>query len=312
MREKLTDRRVEQLKPADRRIDIWDANLPAFGIRINSNGSKTWIAALRRGGSSSRITLGRFPTMRIAEARARARALMTGETAAPTPRSMVLADFVARFLAHGRDRRGRPVRPATMRMYRLMLEQIAAPLHRMPIAKIRRGDIASLLHEVATMRGPASAALTRNILGRFFGWLIEIDVLEASPVQRAPIYAATRGKRVLSDGEIRAIWHGSEGPFGSILRLCLLLGARRGEVGGMRWSELERRHLDDPGGARKDAPGAHAAAAGARSCRDQAPAPDSRAGLRLRPRQRERLQRLVGQQVATGSLPRADQVMVHP
>ncbi len=238
MREKLTDRRVEQLKPADRRIDIWDANLPAFGIRINSNGSKTWIAALRRGGSSSRITLGRFPTMRITEARARARALMTGETAAPTPRSMVFADFVARFLAHGRDRRGRPVRPATMRMYRLMLEQIATPLHRMPIAKIRRGDIASLLHEVATERGPASAALTRNILGRFFGWLIEIDVLEASPVQRSPIYAATRGKRVLSDGEIRAIWHGSEGPFGSILRLCLLLGARRGEVGGMRWSEL--------------------------------------------------------------------------
>jgi integrase len=239
VREKLTDRRIEQLKPADRRIDIWDANLPAFGIRINTNGSKVWVAALRRGGTSSRITLGRFPTMRITEARTRARALMTGEAAAPTPRSTVFADFVARFLAHGRDRRGRPVRPATMRMYRLTLEQIAAPLHRMPINTIRRGDIASLLHEVATERGPASAALTRNVLGRFFGWLIEIDVLEASPVQRSPIYAATRGKRVLSDGEIRAIWHGGEGPFNSILRLCLLLGARRSEVGGMRWSELE-------------------------------------------------------------------------
>lgn len=239
MREKLTDRRVEQLKPTDRRVDIWDANLPAFGIRINSNGSKVWVVALRRGGSSSRITLGRFPTMRITEARAKARMLMTGETAAPTPRSTVFADFVTRFLAHGRDRRGRPVRPATMRMYRLTLERIAAPLHRMPITTIRRGDIALLLHEVATERGPASAALTRNILGRFFGWLIEIDVLEASPVQRAPIYAATRGKRVLSDGEIRAIWHGAEGSFGSILHLCLLLGARRGEVGGMRWSEIE-------------------------------------------------------------------------
>jgi integrase len=239
MREKLTDRRVGQLKPADRRIDIWDLNLPSFGVRINTNGSKVWIVALRRGGSSSRITLGRFPAMGIAEARAEARALMTGAAAAPTPRSATFADFVERFLAHGRDRRGRPVRPATMRMYRLALEQIAAPLHQRPITKIRRGDIAALLHEAATERGPASAALARNVLGRFFGWLIEIDVLETSPVQRSPIYAATRGKRVLSDGEIRAIWHGARGRFGSILRLCLLLGARRNEVGGMRWSELE-------------------------------------------------------------------------
>jgi integrase len=238
VREKLTNRRVEQLKPAERRLDVWDATLPAFGIRINTNGSKTWIVALRRGGTSSRIALGKFPAIGVVEARAKARALMTGEVAAPAPRSASFVDFVEQFLAHGQDRRGRPVRHNTVRMYKLVLKQYATPLHHKPIGTIRRGDIAQLLHSVATERGTASAAMTRNVLGRFFGWLIEIDVLDTSPVQRSPIYAAKRGKRVLTDAEIRAIWHGVNGPFGGVLRLCLMTGARRGEVGGLRWSEL--------------------------------------------------------------------------
>ena len=280
MREKLTDRRVEQLKPADRRIDIWDANLPAFGIRINSNGSKTWIAALRRGGSSSRITLGRFPTMRIAEARAQARALMTGETAAPTPRSVVFADFVARFLAHGRDRRGRPVRPATMRDVSAdaRADRRAAPPHADHQDPARR-------HRLAAARGGDRA---RPGLGC-------PDPQHPRPVLRL----ADRDRRARGQpGATRADLRGharqaraerrrDPGDLarleGSVRQHPPPVPAARRAARRDRRHALERargRHLDDPGGARKDAPGADAAAASARSRRDQAPAPDSRAGLR--------------------------------
>jgi integrase len=47
--------------------------------------------------------------------------------------------------------------------------------------------------------------------------------------------------RVLDDREIAAIWHaaGRVGwPFGEITKLLLLLGARRAEVGGLRWEEI--------------------------------------------------------------------------
>jgi integrase len=239
MQRKLTDRTIAQLpSPATGRIDVWDQILPAFGIRISASGSRTWIAAIRRAGTSSRITLGKYPAMPLAVARAEARALMAGETAAPVSRGATFADFARRFLAHGRDRRGRPLRPTTTRAYKFVLEKAAAQLHRQRVTEVRRADIAEVLHAVAQERGDATAALARSALGRFFSWLVETGVLENSPATRTPIYAATRGTRVLEDGEIRAIWS-ADGQLGSILRLILLTGARRSEVGGMRWSELE-------------------------------------------------------------------------
>src|SRR5262245_65158031 len=46
--------------------------------------------------------------------------------------------------------------------------------------------------------------------------------------------------RVLDDDELSAIWHACEDDdFGKIVRLLIILGARRTEVGGLRWSELD-------------------------------------------------------------------------
>jgi integrase len=240
MHKKLSDRIVAQLPlPESGRYDCWDLMLPAAGVRISSAGSRTWIAAIRREGaaSSSRITLGKFPTLNTAQARAAARALMAGETTALPARGQVFKHHAERFLAHGRNRSGRPIRPATARAYQFVLDKVAAPLHLRPVAKIRRADIAELLHTTAEERGEATAALTRKVLGRFFSWLLETGALESSPATHSPIYTAARGERVLEDAEIQKIWHVG-GQFGSVLRLLLLTGARRGEIGGMRWSEL--------------------------------------------------------------------------
>ena len=48
--------------------------------------------------------------------------------------------------------------------------------------------------------------------------------------------------RVLSDDELKVIWTAADEmkwPFGSIVQLLILTGARREEVTGMRWSELD-------------------------------------------------------------------------
>jgi integrase len=45
---------------------------------------------------------------------------------------------------------------------------------------------------------------------------------------------------VLSDGELAAIWRAcNDDEYGKIVRLLILLGSRRGEVGGMCWSEID-------------------------------------------------------------------------
>jgi hypothetical protein len=46
--------------------------------------------------------------------------------------------------------------------------------------------------------------------------------------------------RLLDDGELAAIWRAAgSGQFDSIVRLLMLTGARREEIGGLRWSEID-------------------------------------------------------------------------
>jgi integrase len=66
-------------------------------------------------------------------------------------------------------------------------------------------------------------------------------IAEANPVigTNAPA-TPQRRERVLSDTEIVEVWNACKpDDYGRIVRLLLLTGARRGEVGGMRWSELD-------------------------------------------------------------------------
>ena len=50
-----------------------------------------------------------------------------------------------------------------------------------------------------------------------------------------------RRERVLNDAELRAIWKATEGDgdYARIVRLCLLTGCRREEMGGLRWDEVD-------------------------------------------------------------------------
>jgi Phage integrase family len=56
--------------------------------------------------------------------------------------------------------------------------------------------------------------------------------------------------RVLSDGELRALWRAAEKtawPFGPAIRLLILTAARREEIGALRWSEIHGDEIRIPG-----------------------------------------------------------------
>ena len=73
MRKNLTHASVMALKPpATGQLDYWDTRKPGFGIRVSKGGTKTWLLMYRQHGRKRRLTLGRFPEMSVAEARARA------------------------------------------------------------------------------------------------------------------------------------------------------------------------------------------------------------------------------------------------
>jgi integrase len=85
-----------------------------------------------------------------------------------------------------------------------------------------------------------TSARARSILNSFFTWSMQMGFIEQNPVIGTikPTRNAPRD-RVLSDSELAAVWNASgDDDFGRIVRLLCLTGARRKEIGGLRWSEL--------------------------------------------------------------------------
>ena len=163
----------------------------------------------------------------------------------------------------------------------------AAGLHDRPVGSIRRGDVADLISTVATARGTTTAMRCRAALSRFFSWLIAKDKVEFNPVTGTEGYATPARDRVLTDGELAAIWAatGDGTDFGLIIRLLLWTGARRSEVGSMGWWELADGVWTVAGEQDEESPatGAAAAPAGAGGAPGASARRRAGPGVRARP-----------------------------
>jgi hypothetical protein len=84
---KLTQAAVERLKPpASGRIEVWDSQLPGFGLRVSETGRKTWQAFYRVERRMVREKLGTLAQIpNVADARELARQSMTKARAGKNP-----------------------------------------------------------------------------------------------------------------------------------------------------------------------------------------------------------------------------------
>src|SRR5262245_3706362 len=81
----------------------------------------------------------------------------------------------------------------------------------------------------------------RTSLSGYFVWLLKEGEIEANPVAHTN-KAVENGarKHVISDAELRQIWRAlGFDQYSTIIKLMLLLGARREEIGSLRWSEID-------------------------------------------------------------------------
>ena len=83
-----------------------------------------------------------------------------------------------------------------------------------------------------------------------FSWAMREGLCEANPVLATndPAAGILPRDRVLSDDEIRIVWNAcGDDAAGRIVRLLLLTGCRRDEIGALKWSEIEAGLLTIPG-----------------------------------------------------------------
>jgi integrase len=150
---------------------------------------------------------------------------------------------VAQFLdLHVRRKTRRSSAAATERIFR----NVVLPAWRgRSIHDIRRRDVIELIERRA-VDYPVSANRVLAALSKFANWLLTREAIATSFTTGVPRpHREVARSRTLDAMELRALWLASAGkdPSARALRLLILTGCRRNEVGHMRWSEVnpERR-----------------------------------------------------------------------
>src|SRR5262249_2382169 len=78
-------------------------------------------------------------------------------------------------------------------------------------------------------------------LSAFFGWAIENGAAENNPTTHISARSESKSRaHVLTEIELVEVWRAcQDDEYGRIIRLLLLTGQRREEIGDLRWSEID-------------------------------------------------------------------------
>lgn len=244
----LTVLQVRQIVPQEKRFEVGDGK--GLYIRCFPTGVKTWVFRYNFEGNPRRMTLGKFPTMTLAEAReAHGKALADvergidpGAIATNAKRARKAAPTFADLLEEFWTRELKATKSGHER--KRLVEKDALPAWRTRKAKdITRRDIVVLMDEVRD-RAPVTANRLLGVLARMFNFAAERGIIEDSSATRIRRPSEAPRVRVLNDDELRRFWHGLEEvdvyPATRLaLRMILLTGQRPGEVTGMTWEEID-------------------------------------------------------------------------
>jgi integrase len=232
----------------------WDDTLPGFGVRLRGR-SKGWVVQYRFGRKQRRESLGDVRKVKLDDARRIARQRFAqvemgtdpaAEREAATAAALTLSAAAERYLDARRDR----LRPNTYKAAERYFGVYWKPLHERPLVAIKRADVAARLQELSQAHGRTAAARARDYLSAMFSWAMREGLCEANPVVATndPAAGILPRDRVLSDNEIRTVWNAcGDDAAGRIIKLLLLTGCRRDEIGALEWSEIEAGVLMIPG-----------------------------------------------------------------
>jgi integrase len=244
-RKALTQLKVDKLRPdPSKRLEVPDHLYPQLRLVVQPSGARAFAVRTRVGGKPVKITL---PAgLDLKDARDAAREILAevakgkDPRAARRQRSATTLGGVAELYL--KDTAGQ-VRPKTRIERERHLRRDWRPLHDRPLAEVRKGEVAARLLEIKDEAGAIAANRSRTTLHNLLEWAIDQDLLEANVVAstRRPLRKEPTRTRILTPDERREVWAATAGggAYDAIVRLLLLTGQRREEVGGMRWSEVD-------------------------------------------------------------------------
>jgi integrase len=246
---KVTKSTVERLSAGQ---VLWDTTLVGFGARKQLR-HVHYLLRYRINGHQRFVSIGRHGMWTPDTARNEAKRLLGLVAARIDPASERPADKrarrpdtwraetfgheVTRYLTSKRS----SLKARSIREIHRHLLVYAKPLHPIPLGKIDRRTIALRLGEVEQASGGPSRNRFRSSLSAFFAWAIREGLTEVNPVTGTGKANEGNGRdRVLTEPELASILGAlGQDDFSDIIRLLVLTGQRREEIGGLRWSEVD-------------------------------------------------------------------------
>ena len=244
---RLTERRVDALKPRKSAYDVRDRDLKGFGVRVLPSGVRRYFVQSQHDGRRVWKLVGQAEVLDVDEARNRARVMLAAirngnddEAAAPSaiPFETVAHEVFRRY--------ARNWKPSTLRVNRNYYRNHILPwLEGRPIADISAHDVrrwSASLHNT-----PVSADRSAPILSIILRQAEVYNYRAEGTNPRAGIkrYRRRGRQRFLSTAEIRRLGgvlarHEIDRPQATaIIRLLLLTGCRKGEIVTLRWQDVD-------------------------------------------------------------------------
>ena len=232
-----------------------------FGLRVRHAGSRTWIFQYKYGDKHQRMKLGIWPALSLEKARAKARFYREQVDNGGNPAAARGEDKLRGRETFGRElirflaRQRLKLKPRSFVEVERHLNRHAKPLHGLMLAGIDRRRISVLLSDISDSHGPIAANRVRASLSTFFAWVDREGMLDSNIVLGTNRTDEVARDRVLSIAEFAEIWNSLlADDYGTIVKLLMLTGQRREEIGSLRWSEIDfdRRMIVFPGSRTKN------------------------------------------------------------
>ena len=252
-KEGLTDRQVRHMKAGTKRMEVPAGPPSGLYLVVHPTGRKSWMFRYRFRGRTRGLTLREpYPDMSLAQARAEAQAALAKLQEDIDPAAVHAEEAQQEkpdsAVAVAEEWLKRYVRPNTKwdEAERILNRDVLPAWKDKLITEIGRADVLRLLDSIVDRGAPIVANRTFEVIRSWFNWCVRRGILETSSLAgvRPPTVEKSRD-RVLKPEELALVWSAApdmDFPFGPFIRLLILTAQRRGEVGQMRWQDVDMDH----------------------------------------------------------------------
>lgn len=224
--------------PNGKRIDYQDTEIKSLYLRVTPSGVKTFCVFKRVSGKLERVTIGRFPAVTVDQARGRATEIVAsffkGDNPAEVKRQLKgEKTFGGLFDMYIKDKSHRE---STRTSYTTTVNKHLAHILPLKISEVTRDKLRGL-----KIKSDAQNNRVRAIISAVFNWAnaeghIDLDN-PAKVIKSRSIESRTR---FLQIDEVERFLDALKGNnLADFYLLCLLTGARKGNVQEMRWCDID-------------------------------------------------------------------------